>query len=197
MENTNFSNVFREVQWFFNIFDQKTLKRYYNKRKCTSTPVQIGPNLSNSEFALRDHKVLPDVTKQPLLLREFFSHQILEKMLTCLTKSFITFSSNCAHLPPKILYPHSSRPPTGGIPMEVFPRGYFDRGYSDMGYSDTVYLLRVFPQVVPSAHTSPLLLKGGINLGLPNTTRMRANTPWARKRYHKRKAICGLQALLY
>ena len=30
-----------------------------------------------------------------------------------------------------------------------------------MGYSDRVYLLRVFSQVVPSAHTSPLLLKGG------------------------------------
>ena len=76
-------------------------------------------------------------------------------------------------------------------------RGYSNRGYSDMGYSDRVYLLRVFPQVVPSAHTSPLLLKGGINFGLSKTTRMRANAPWARKRYHKRKAICGVQALLY
>ena len=61
LENTIFSNYFREVQWFFNIFDQKSLKRYYNKRKCTSTSVQIGPNLSNSESALRDHKVLPEV----------------------------------------------------------------------------------------------------------------------------------------
>ena len=42
--------------------------------------VQICPNLSNSEFALRDHKVLPDVTKQPLLLRDLFSHQILENV---------------------------------------------------------------------------------------------------------------------
>jgi hypothetical protein len=106
--------------------------------------------------------------------------------------------------------------PTGVFPQGVFRQRYSDRGYSnkvfrqrycdrgysnrrysDMGYFDRVYLLRVFPRVVPSAHTSPLLLKGGINLGLPNTTRMRANTPWARKRYHKRKAICGLQALLY
>ena len=63
----------------FNIFDQKTLKHYYNERQCTSTQVQIGPNLANSEFALREDKVLPDAPKQPLLLREFFSHQILEK----------------------------------------------------------------------------------------------------------------------
>ena len=78
MENTTFSIFFTEVQWFFTIFDQKTLKHYYSKRKCTSTPVQIGPNLANSEFALRDHKVLPDETKQSLLLREFFSYQISE-----------------------------------------------------------------------------------------------------------------------
>ena len=78
-----------------------------------------------------------------------------------------------------------------------YDRGYSNRRYSDMGYSDRVYLLRAFPRVVPSAHTSPLLLKGGITLGFPNITRMRANTPWVRKRYHKRKAICGLQALLY
>ena len=68
-----------------------------------------------------------------------------------------------------------------GYSNEVFRQRYCDRGYSnrrysDMGYSDRVYLLRVFPQVVPSAHTSPLLLKGGINLGLSNTTRMRKCT---------------------
>ena len=85
--------------------------------------------------------------------------------------------------------------PTGVFPQGVFRQRYSDRGYSnkvfrqrycdrgysnrrysDMGYSDRVYLLRVFPQVVPSAHTSPLLLKGGINLGLSNTTRMRKCT---------------------
>ena len=156
--------------------------------------------MSNSEFALRDHKVLQDVTKQQLLLREFFNDQILEKMITYI--------------------------PTEGIPTEVFRQGYSDRGvfrqrysdrgysnkvfrqrycdrgysnrwYSDTGYSDRVYLLQVFSQVVPSPHTSPLLLKGGINFGLSKTTRMRANAPWARKRYHKRKAIHGVQTLLF
>ena len=113
-----FFKLFREVQWFFNIFDQKTLKHYYSKRKCTSTPVQIGPNLANSEFALRDHKVLPDATKQSFLLREFFSHQILEKKLTCKYFDRGYFSGHalrskfCTSIPPALPQRYSD----GGIP---------------------------------------------------------------------------------
>ena len=114
----NFFNFFREVPWLSNIFDQKTLKHYHNKRKCISTPVQIGPNWANSECALRDHKVLPDVTKQQLLLREFFSHQILTKKFTCLTKSFLTFSCNSVCLS-KILRLFRQR---------VFRQGVFRQG---------------------------------------------------------------------
>ena len=37
-----FQIILRKSNGFFNIFYQKSLKRYYYKRKCTSTPVQIG-----------------------------------------------------------------------------------------------------------------------------------------------------------
>ena len=161
----------------------------------------------------------PRGTETATFGKGFFQSSNLRKMLTCFTKSLIKFSSNCVSLSKTLECPQTYSDkgiPTGVFPQGVFRQRYSDRGYSnkvfrqrycdrgysnrrysDMGYFDRVYLLRAFPRVVPSAHTSPLLLKGGINLGVPNTTRMRANTPWARKRYHKRKAICGLQALLY
>ena len=63
------------------MFDQHSLKRFYNKRKCTSTLLQIGTKLGNSESALWDHRVLPEVTKQQLLLSVFFSHQLLEHLV--------------------------------------------------------------------------------------------------------------------
>ena len=71
---------------------------------------------------------------------------------------------------------------TGGIPTWGIPTGFISCEYSHKWYN------------LPTRH--PYSSKGVLTSDC-QTLLGCANAPWARKRYHKRKAICGLQALLY
>ena len=113
----------------------------------------------------------PRGTETATFAKGFFQSSNLRKMLTWLTKSFVTFSSNCVSLskgipttvfrqrysdkgiPTKVFRQRYSdksirtggilaRYSDKGIPTGVFPQGVFRQRYSDRGYSNKVFRQR-------------------------------------------------------
>ena len=145
LENTIFSNYFREVQEFFIFFT----------RNGSNVTIISGNALRHRSKSVKFVKFgicapgpqsAPRCTETATFAKGFFQSPNLRKMLTWLTKSFITFSSNCVSL-------------SKGIPTTVFRQRYSDKSiptkvfrqeYSDRRYSNKVFRQRYCDKSIPT-----------------------------------------------
>ena len=122
-----------------------------------------GPNQSKFvKFGIRapGPQSAPRGNETATFAKGFFQSSNLRKMLTWLTKSFITFSSNCVSLSkgiPTTVF--RQRYSDKSIPTKAFRQEYSDRRYSnkvfrqrycDRGYSNKVFRQRYSDKGIPT-----------------------------------------------